>query len=175
MLMQFEANPYYQSDSRDVDNLAFSWVRDITFVPDGSAVLSVSGDGTVREWQTATGTLNQDTQIAPLFTAAWSPFSGRLAVWRPTAQKAADLSSGQAFDPSTGEFTIAVPLASLERLQAIANACDAPAEIRQTLSASPPADQLTGFVGQVEALPEGTIPPACAADLLAVAEALQNQ
>ncbi|MBE2271654.1 MAG: hypothetical protein IAE80_25700 [Anaerolinea sp.] len=31
---------------------------------------------------------------------------------------------------------------------------------------------LTDFVAQVTALPEGTIPPACAADLIAVAGAM---
>lgn len=175
MLMQFMTNRYYQPDSRDVDNLALSWVRDVAFTPDGSTVLSVSGDGTVREWQTATGILIQETHIAPLFTAVWSPYSGRLAVWEPTAQKAADLSNGQVFDPNTGEFTIVVPAPSRERLQAIAEACIPPTAVEQALTASIEADQLTDFVAQVEALPEDAIAPACAADLIAVAEALQNQ
>jgi len=175
ILKQFEANPHYASDARDVDNLALSWIRAVTFGPNGSSILAVSGDGSVREWDSATGTLIQDTRITPLFTAVWSPYGGRLAVWGPTAQNATALSNEQAFDASTGEFTIVVPVSSLERLQAIASACNAPSAIRESLTTGIQADQLTTFVAQLEALPEGTIPPACADDLIAVAQTLQSQ
>jgi hypothetical protein len=36
-------------------------------------------------------------------------------------------------------------------------------------------DALPGYIAQVEALPEGSIPPACAADLIAVAEAVMAE
>jgi hypothetical protein len=74
-----------------------------------------------------------------------------------------------------GAVRIVVPAPSLERLQAIADACSAPAAVEQSLTADIQAGQLTDFVARVEALPVGVIPPACAADLIAVAEALENR
>jgi hypothetical protein len=76
---------------------------------------------------------------------------------------------------ANGAIQIVVPAPSLERLQAIAEACNAPVAVEQSLAADIQANDLNAFVAQVEALPEGTIPPACAADLIAVAEALQSQ
>ncbi len=81
---------------------------------------------------------------------AFSPYGGRLAI------------------PSTSPtgFDILTPAPSLERLSAIAALCapDMP----------PPAslDALPAFIAQLDALPEGAIPLACAADLRAVAAAL---
>jgi len=174
MLRQFQANSHYAPDSRDVDNLALSWVRTITFGAGGKTILAASGDGTVREWDSSTGTLVQEAQITPFFTAAWSPYGGRLAVWGPNAQETALFSNEEGFDASqlTGTFRIVVPAPSMERLQAIADACNAPATITQSLTADVQADQLSRVAEAVETLPEGTIPSACAADLIAVAEAL---
>lgn len=76
---------------------------------------------------------------------------------------------------ANGAVQIVVPVPSPERLQAIADACNAPAAVEQSLTASLQADQLSTFITQVEALPENTIPPACADDLIAVAEALQSR
>lgn len=178
MLRQFVANPHYAPDSRDVDNLALSWVRDVAFAPDGSIVLAISGDGTLREWSAVTGDLLQEMQIASLYAATWSPYAGRLAVLGPNPQEAATLSSELDFDAADvtgGAVHIVVPAPSLERLQAIADACNAPIAVEQSLTASLQADLLSSFIAQVEALPENAIPPACAADLIAVAEALQSR
>ena len=60
---------------------------------------------------------------------------------------------------------ILVPDPSIERLNAITAACDAPVS---------PTTDMTDFIAQVEALPADSIPPACAADLLAVARALEG-
>lgn len=49
------------------------------------------------------------------------------------------------------------------------------AAVEQSLTADIQAGQLTDFVARAEALPVGVIPPACAADLIAVAEALKNR
>lgn len=99
-----------------------------------------------------------------------SPYGGRLAY-------------GQVFDAnSTGisPFQIIVPAPSLERLAAIAALCvqdsaTRSAEVNNLTRQAPAAlDDLPAFVTQVEALPDDAIPPACKADLLAVAAALQD-
>jgi len=82
-----------------------------------------------------------------------------------------------------GAVQIIVPDPSLERLEAIAAACDAPLSLMQPLAAQtsalsdeavPPA-ALDTFVAQLDALPADTIPPGCAADLRAVAQAIEVQ
>jgi hypothetical protein len=107
-----------------------------------------------------------------------SPYGGRLAIANNGSTLAPELPTnvdGTTLATQTlldGAVQIVVPAPSLERLQAIADACNAPSTVEQALATS---DQLTDFVAEVEALPENTIPLACAADLIAVAEALQSQ
>jgi hypothetical protein len=51
--------------------------------------------------------------------------------------------------------------------------CGAPHAVTEALTADTlDADDLSAFMVRVESLPDGAIPPACAADLLAVAEAM---
>jgi WD40 repeat protein len=76
-----------------------------------------------------------------------------------------------------GAVQILTPAPSLERLSAIAALCarDATTQTRAVTTLAQPVttlDALPEFVAQLDALPEGAIPPACAADLRAVATAL---
>ncbi len=171
MAMQFEANPYYEPDARDVDNLVLSWVRDVTFAPDGRTVLSVSGDGTVREWEVATGTLVQETRIMPLASATWSPYSGRLAVEDLTTKSGAMLGVGQAFEASdlAGHLNVIVPFATSERLERLAKGCGASDTAAMALPKQAREADHAAFERAVRAL---ALPPACQADLLAVGEAI---
>src|SRR5690606_30147442 len=112
------------------------------------------------------------------FLMSLSPYGGRLALGNSAPVNdttAVQVSRNVIQTLANGAIVIVVPAPSLERLQAIAEACNAPTPIEQSLTASLQADQLTDFVAQVEALPENTIPPACAADLIAVARALQSR
>jgi hypothetical protein len=174
MVMQFEANPYYEPDSRDVDNLALSWVRDVTFAPDGRTVLSVSGDGTVREWEVATGTLVQETRIMPLAGATWSPYSGRLAVEDLTTQSGATLGIEQAFDARNlvGHLNVIVPFATSERLERLAKGCGASDTAANALRQQAQEADHAAFERTVRAL---ALPLACQADLLAVGEAIPQE
>ncbi|HEX2622148.1 MAG TPA: hypothetical protein VHL11_18450, partial [Phototrophicaceae bacterium] len=82
------------------------------------------------------------------------------------------------------QLRVIVPLASLDWLGQVASYCiaavDQPSDEVLALL-SPEAmikltlDQLLDFIEQVKALPVDAIPPACAADLIAVAEALMAQ
>jgi WD40 repeat protein len=172
IVYQLIANSYQAEDSRDIANTSLSWVRDVSFGVDGS-VQAVSGDGTVRRWDTQ-GNLLQEVQIGQLETAAWSPYGARLAVQMPSQTSANGLRT-----VSTDTFRIEVPFASLDRLNAIAELCvrDAARQSRAVTGLASQRvtslDALPDFVAQVEALPEGAIPAACRADLLAVADALR--
>jgi len=172
IVYQLIANPYQAEDSRDIANTSLSWVRDVSFGVDGS-VQAVSGDGTVRRWDTQ-GNLLQEVQIGQLETAAWSPYGARLAV-----QIASQTSANGLRTVSGDTFRIEVPFASMDQLNAIAELCvrDATTQSRAVTGLASQRvtslDALSDFVAQVESLPEGAIPAACRADLLAVAEALR--
>ncbi len=146
--------------------------------PTGTEVAAGARDGIVSIWDTETGDQLQTFQSdLSINSVSYSPYGGRLAISgsSPLSQVDTDLSINASQFLANGAVQIVVPAPSLERLQTIADACNAPIAIEQSLTASIQADQLADVVAQVEALPENTIPPACAADLIAVAEALQSQ
>jgi hypothetical protein len=108
---------------------------------------------------------------------SFSPYGGRLAYGSAIPSEAIVSSEPQTDDAGAvslagGAIQIVVPAPSRERLQAIAVACNAPAPVQEALAAQ--TESINDLAAQVEALPEGTIPPACAADLIAVANALQS-
>jgi WD40 repeat protein len=142
--------------------------------PIGGQVVSADIRGNIAIWDTNTqqivDTLGGNSAEI-LQDIAYSPYGGRLAYSRRSMDEgqSTQLSAEVATQTVANDAVhIIVPAPSLERLQAIADACNAPTAIDQALT-SVQADQLTEFVAQVEALPEDTIPPACAADLIAVA------
>lgn len=142
----------------------------------------VTGDFVIQVWDINTGAVLYESPPFTSYTAEFSPYGGRLAVSNlslPAQQVSGEIDStltqNNARIFGKGVVQIIVPTPSLERLQSIAEACNTPATIEQSLTASIEADRLTEFVAQVEALPENTIPPACRADLLAVAESIQNR
>src|SRR5690606_31913045 len=166
-----------QGPARDLEN----GIASIAWSPDGMTLIADEYNGNVQSWNAETGELIETLPLnreGGRFLMSLSPYGGRLALGNSapvseTASTQATRSDVQIL--ANGAIQIVVPAPSLERLQAIAEACNAPAPIEQSLTASIQANQLTNFVPQVEALPENTIPPAGAADLIAVAEALQSR
>jgi WD40 repeat protein len=148
---------------------------------DGVRLIVDRFDGRTEIWDTATGQLLETLSLnrqGGRFLMALSPFGGSLALGN--AAPVNEITSSQATKGviqtlAGGAVQIVVPAPSLERLQAVADACNAPAAVEQLLPTSDAAGQLSAFVSSVEALPEDTIPPACAADLIAVASALQSR
>jgi WD40 repeat protein len=173
-ITQFATTSSYPVDPLTVSDEVLNryWIRDTAFNVDG-VIETVSGDGTVRQWDTQ-GNLLQETQIGQLETAAWSPYGARLAVQMPS-----QTSSNGLRTVSGDTFRIEVPFASMDQLNAIAALCvrDASTQSRAvtglTSQRVTSLNALPDFVAQVESLPEGAIPAACRADLLAVADALR--
>ena len=82
-------------------------------------------------------------------------------------------SQTQSFSDSA--IQIVVPFPSLGELQAISKRCTTQPDIQQRLTSRIDQAKLPDFVTEVKKLSKEQIPPACAADLIAVAEALQKK
>jgi WD40 repeat protein len=139
---------------------------------DSQRITAVTFDGSTETWDLSTRFSVSNSNLSEVTigrnAAAWSPFAGRIALAGIT-DSIHDSSSSAQLPP----FTILVPDPSIERLNAIAAACDAPVSLTQSLTDTAPV--MADVIAQVEALPADSIPPACAADLLAVARALEGQ
>lgn len=165
------------------------YVSHLIWSKDNRELYGLADDGTLYLWDVMSGELKAVDALIPdsasfLRDSAISPYGGRLAIsvrWHPGVS-----SLPETFETNTsyqflldGTVQIVVPFPSLERLQAIAELCvqdSASAELAAPLTRQAVTEStLPEFVAQVEALPENTIPPACAADLIAVAEAIQGR
>lgn len=139
------------------------------FSADGRSVQAINADGTIRSWDLATGRLLSEVKVAsPIVSAAWSPYGAQLVV---------DLLNppqGDAQDAlAANNLQILVPFASLDQFKAIASVCITSTAEQAALQAKAASESLAGLSAYVSSLPVEVIPPACAADLLAIAEALQ--
>ncbi|MEP7289150.1 MAG: hypothetical protein ABI947_25640 [Chloroflexota bacterium] len=174
---QFMINEYASHDALKVD-AALAWVRDVRFNDDGTTVSAIAGDGTLKEWDVKTGAVVQQMKLSPLATASWSPFGGRLAVLDASFLPALDGTPSQKVSADKG-FQIIVPNPTLGRLNTWAAICvkhgdgSNPA-VQALLSKAVTQSTLTAFDSQIKALPVGSIPAACQADLLAMSAALQT-
>ncbi len=140
--------------------------------PDETQILATSVDGTAYLVDGESGSITPIfTTTVPLLSADWSPYGGQVAIGAPADSEAMPAIDGDDTNPADLPLQIVVPDPSLERLRSIAALCDAPLPLPNAAQ----ADQLREFVAQVEALPVGSIPPACAADLIAVARAIPQE
>jgi dipeptidyl aminopeptidase/acylaminoacyl peptidase len=163
----------------------------LAWSPDDRLIATHSIDGFVRIWDVATSMQLENFPGMTRYPVdiSFSPYGGRLAYGGSipadaVASATAQIEGVDAVQALANRgVQIVVPAPSLERLQAIAQACNAPASLTAALPTALPTDAallsettqaaaLAAFVAQVEALPADAIPPACAADLIAVAEAL---
>lgn len=156
-----------------------TYITSARWSPDETEILSTDLQGDVYLTDIATGTttilMSSNQRI---FSAAWSYYSGRIVVGVavPTSSEVEDAVFINSQYPA--EIKIIVPTPSLERLAAIAELCvqdsaTRSAEVNNLTRQAPAAlDDLPAFVAQVEALSDDAIPPACKADLLAVASVL---
>lgn len=150
---------------------SFDWSADT------KQIITDDFDGTVRVWD-----INKQEVVETIllnrkggrWRMSMSPFGGRVALGSATdntveATEAPALANVQSV--ADGSILILVPAPSTEKLQSIAEQCGAAPELTAQIA----ANQLDTFTAQVEQLTDAQIPPGCAADLLAVAEALQAE
>jgi WD40 repeat protein len=156
---------------------------------DNSVLASAGNDKTVRVWDVETSTLltvieNGKSENTFTGSLGWSPYGGRLAfpanaaIYETNARSELG-SSLQSIN--NGTIQVVVPVPSIDRLKPIAPLCLEDAEApsseavellsKQAMDALD-KDKLPKFVEKVKKLKKGDIPAACAADLIAVAEAV---
>jgi len=139
--------------------------------PDETQILATSIDGTAYLVDAASGRITTIfTTNAPLLSADWSPYGGQIAIG---ASLSSETTQAMGNTDTALPIQILVPDPSLERLQSIAELCNAPLTVAEAIPDAAQTDQLADFITQIESLPADSIPPACAADLIAVAEAIQ--
>jgi WD40 repeat protein len=153
-------------------------VSSVVWTSDDTQVIGTSWDTTILVWDVATGAVIDTFNKGDLYLRAidLSPFGGRLAYGGPLpeAGDTAALALPSEGDVlSNGLVNIVVPAPSAEKLQAIAEACGAAPEVTAALTAQIATEALDSFTDQVSQLTDAQLPAGCAADLLAVAEALR--
>ncbi|HEX2620387.1 MAG TPA: hypothetical protein VHL11_09575 [Phototrophicaceae bacterium] len=178
----YEYSPSTLRDISLTDNLQVP-VISVAWSPDGRYIASGEQQGKVRIYDVSTGALEDTVEVAPnaqIFSVTWSPYGAQLAFGGVVGETPALPRNMPVRSIANGTVHIVVPYASLEQLQTISGQCltDAPAPLSEnnflkmeSVSKLTLSD-LPGFVTQIKTLPVDAIPPACAADLIAVAEAL---
>jgi hypothetical protein len=162
-------------------------VYGLDWSPDDRQLATFSISGSVNVWDAATGVLLDSFPAADRYPVdiGFSPYGGRLAYGGVIPGNSATnaVSSSAAVAPmqdgaqalAGGAVQIVVPAPSTELLQSITERCAVQPAIERELATPLAANQLEAFVAEVEALPDTAMPPGCAADLVAVAEALGAQ
>ncbi len=123
----------------------------------------------VQLWDAQTGEVLYETPLYTSFAAALSPYGGRLALStlmlpsEPQTTTPIVLAEDTRQIFSNGLVQVVVPDPSPERLHAIAESCNAESAL---------TDSLADLAAQLDT--QG-IPPACQADLLAIAEAIESK
>lgn len=116
------------------------------------------------------------TDIYILRVMRFSPYGGRLAYGGQLSRHtSAALLSGSEQSLLDGAARIIVPDPSLERLATIQAACAESDGAIIGIAVPQREAALDEYIAQVEAVPVEQLPPGCAADLVAVARALQSQ
>jgi WD40 repeat protein len=149
-----------------------------SFDSSGTQIISATATGMVRTWDLETAAIVDELDVnRRIYGADFSPFQARIALGGEPMESTVSAFSQSSQDTlfANSAVQIVVPDPSPERLQAIAEACDAPLRMIQAASNATSQADIAAFEMAVEALPEGAIPPACAADLLAVAQAIHAQ
>ncbi len=162
-------------------------ILSVTWSRNAPRLAGMTYTGAVYIWDTDTLTLLTAFSIPGHVTLrmAYSPYGGVVAIgMNPTASAPSiPPNNQQPLEQAQNLFSLAndtiqllVPEASLERLEAIQAACARKSDGAAISIIIPQAQSDLGrYIAQVEAAPAVQIPPGCAADLIAIAKAIQNQ
>jgi WD40 repeat protein len=143
--------------------------------PDETQILATSIDGTAYLIDAASGGVTPIyTGDVPLLSADWSPYGGQVAIGAPARIEMTPSVTQDETGITNVPLQIIVPDPTLERLQAIAAACGAESLIAPTATDTLTDAALTDTITNLQNATADQVPPACAADLLAIAQALQN-
>jgi len=166
------------SDPLAEDISIFTWSKNTP------QIAGLSRSGSVYLWDADTLSLLTAFSVRGQVTGriAFSPYGGVLVVGvtqkvnnpSPTSQQPL-ISAEASFALADNTIQLIVPEPSLERLEAIQSACTPPSGGAISLEVPQTEANLDSYIAQVEAAPSKQLPPGCAADLLAVAEAMQSQ
>jgi WD40 repeat protein len=146
----------------------------LVWSPDGNRLAASMGN-TIQVWNANTGAaLESYTRVKSTDVAGtslgWSPQGGRLAYLGSIASNAANRTQ----TIIAGAMQIVVPSPDVNELQAITKRCVTQPSMQQGLLSRVSTLDLNEFVSQIKQIPQAQMPAACAADLVAVAEALQK-
>ncbi|HEX2621265.1 MAG TPA: WD40 repeat domain-containing protein, partial [Phototrophicaceae bacterium] len=159
----------------------------IAWSPDGRKLAIHRSSGMVEIRDVDSGQIQASFQLDMLSgqrIIIWSPFGGRIVVGstvKAIENQTTPLLPEHVQSSGENQLRVIVPIASLDWLTKIASYClqavDNPSpKIQDFLSPETmlafTLDQLPDFIDQIKELPSDAIPSACAADLVAVAEAL---
>lgn len=175
LLSQLSGNP----NVTDAGEYVLSWVRDVRFGDDDTTVQAISGDGTFREWDIATQKVIREEKLPALASASFSPYGARIAYLDASYLPSAD-GTPSPKTSAEGGLNIVVPAPSVDSFNKLLDRCAADgdpnnATLKQIVLVKATEATVGSVVAQVNALPEGTIPAACKADLLAVGAELSKK
>ncbi len=131
-------------------------ILSVSFSADGSSLMAINAEGYAARFEVSTGMRIAEATFPVNAAAVWSPYGERIVYQRQLEQR------------SDRGAQVVVPFVTLENLTELLVGCTS-----ENRLAPDSLDALPDFVAQVESLPEGAIPAACRADLLAVAGALR--
>jgi len=137
-------------------------IIDLLWSKDDSLIYADTFDGEIHVLDAASG---QEVERLTIpreggeFLITQSPFGGRLLL----------------ADGNSTVTTMVVLDPSLERFQTIAESCGAASILEQPIGGVITDAALSTVIAQLESATAAQIPPACAADLIAIAEAIQSQ
>lgn len=157
------------------------FVTHLAWSPDGTELLAVTGFKEVYIWSAKTGQLiDKYETTGGVIGIDYSPFGGQIMIGFKVNNDTPSVQLGSSIFQATstrsfldGAIQMIVPAPSTERLQAIMNECATNQTAVSQVNGLIAAQEFHNFTQAISRLPASDIPPGCAADLIAVAEALQ--
>ncbi|MEO8612308.1 MAG: hypothetical protein ABI690_30715 [Chloroflexota bacterium] len=156
----------------------------LVWSPDNTQLLAATGFGQIYIWDTKSGQLISSFKTPDhlLVGVDFSPFGGQVMMgfnpYRDVSSPTQELFITQSVFIHAflgGSIQKVVPVFSTEKLQSILRLCSVQSSIEAKLNGFILDDKLDEFINDITSLDKTQIQPACADDLVAVAQALEAQ